>query len=34
MSDNKDSDEIEKINKNNEIKVSHILEDTKVIKLS
>ena len=34
MSDNKDSDEIEQINKNNEVTVSHILEDTKVIKSS
>ena len=34
MSDNKDSDEIERISKNYEVKVSDIVEDLKVGKLS
>ena len=34
MSDNKDSDEIEQISKNDEVKVSYILEDLKVGKSS
>ena len=34
MSDNMDSDEREKINKNYEVKVSDIVEDLKVWKIS